>query len=113
MSRLDDIAAVTKDKVSDMIAHYRRQFKRAAGDNVFIRSYKTDEAYAASQDYSGFPAKWHRMCCARVNEAVPGVVITYGEVANTAAVPHKPEGHEEISQHLFSEVKNRNDIKAG
>ena len=86
VSKLDDIAAYTRDTVTDMIAQYRRKSKRTPGEDVFIRSYKTDEAYAATPGYSGYPAKWHRMCCARVNEAVPGLVITYDQE------PDDPQG---------------------
>lgn len=80
VSRLDDVAAHTKEVVSDMIARYRRAAKRNPGEDLFIQTYKTDEGYAASSEWMGYPAKWHRMCCARVCEAVPGVILTYDDV---------------------------------
>jgi hypothetical protein len=80
VARLDDVSAHTKDVVSDMISTYRRAVKRNPGEDVFIQTYKTDEAFALSDDWPGYPAKWHRMCCARVMDAVPGVVLTYSKV---------------------------------
>lgn len=80
VTRLDEIAAATKDIVSDMIAHYRRASKRNPDENIFIRTYRTDDDYAASSEYLGYPAKWHRMCCARVCEAVQGLGVTYRDL---------------------------------
>jgi hypothetical protein len=83
VARLDDVGAHTSDVVRDMIATYRRAVKRSPGTDVFIQTYKTDEAFAVSPDWPGYPAKWHRMCCARVMDAVPGVVLTYSQVDDT------------------------------
>lgn len=79
VARLDDVAAHTREVVSKMIAQYRREAKRNPEGNVIIRTYKSDEAYSAESDWSGYPAKWHRMCCARVCEAVPGVILVYAD----------------------------------
>lgn len=80
VARLDDVAAHTKEVVSDLIAKYRRAIKRSPGEDVFIQTYKTDEAFAESPDWPGYPAKWHRMCCARVVDAVPGLIMTYSHI---------------------------------
>ena len=80
VARLDEVAAYTKDVVSEMIAHYRRLSKRNRDDDLFIRTYRTDEDYAEADDYQGFPAKWHRMCCARTCEAVQGLGVSYQDV---------------------------------
>lgn len=80
VARLDEIAAHTKEVVSDLIAKYRRAVKRSPGEDVFIQTYKTDEAFAESDDWPGYPAKWHRMCCARVADAVPGLIMTYDHI---------------------------------
>ena len=80
VSRLDEIAAFTKDFVSDMIAQYRRRTKLNRDEYLFIRTYRTDEDYAEASDFQGFPAKWHRMCCARVCEAVQGLGVTYRDL---------------------------------
>lgn len=92
VARLDEVAAHTKDVVSDMIATYRRAVKRNPGEDVFIQTYKSDEAFAVSPDYPGYPAKWHRMCCARVMEAVPGVILTYSPVEDDSAVEFSEAG---------------------
>lgn len=86
VSKLDDVNAHTKDVVSDLIAKYRRAVKRSPGEDVFIQTYKSDEAFAVSPDWPGYPAKWHRMCCARVMDAVPGVILTYDELEDDVAV---------------------------
>ena len=85
VSKLDEVAAETKYVVTNMTAQYRRMVKRAPGQDVFLRTYKTDEAYEESIDYKGYPAKWHRMCCARVSEAVSGLVITYQDMDQAEA----------------------------
>lgn len=77
VARLDEISAASKETVSSLIAMYRRQIKREPDTDVLLYTYKQDEDYAQSPDYTGYPAKWHRMCCARVCEAVPGLVIAY------------------------------------
>jgi len=92
VSKLDEVLADTKDVVTNMIAQYRRATKRTPGEDVFLRTYKTDESFEESPDYrlgvagrAGYPAKWHRMCCARVCEAVSGLVITYQDMEQFGA----------------------------
>lgn len=87
VARLDEIAAQTKDHVSELIAKYRRLSKKHPDDDLFIRSWRTDEDYEASAEYRGFPAKWHRMVCARVCEAVQGLGVTYREVPEVQGEP--------------------------
>ena len=84
VARLDEIAAQTKEYVTDLVAKYRRLLKKRPEDDVFIHSYRTDEDYEASSEYRGFPAKWHRMVCARVCEAVQGLGVTYRELPDDA-----------------------------
>lgn len=107
VARLDEIAVEAKDTVTSLIAQYRREIKRTPGSDVFIYTYKTDEAYAESEEYTGYPAKWHRMCCARVCEAVPGLVIAYEHVP--AHVPHQSA----YGDSLFSEAKQKPVAQAG
>lgn len=100
VSRLDEIATEAKRTTTDLVAQYRRKMRRAGADeDVFITTYKTDEAYAELPDWPGYPAKWHRMVCARVCEAVEGLIIAY---ADTEAVgPREPS----FADALFSEGK--------
>jgi len=79
VARLDEVAAHTRDFVTELIARYRRETKRAPDTDVLIHTYKADEDYAAADDWPGYPARWHRMCCARVCEAVPGLIIAYAD----------------------------------
>lgn len=80
VARLDEIAAVTKDEVTDLIAKNRRLSKKFPDKDLFIRTYRVDEDYEGSGDYKGYPSKWHRMVCARVCEAVQGLGVTYREM---------------------------------
>ena len=74
VARLDEIAAEASELVSDLIAKYRRMVKAAAdGEPVTLTTYRTAKDYD-----SEYPARWHRMVCARVCQAVPGLVIVYG-----------------------------------
>ena len=83
VARLDEVAVAAKEEVTEMTARYRREAKRNPGMDILVRTYKADEDYAATAGWPGFPAKWHRMCCARVCEAVPGLVLTYRDTEET------------------------------
>jgi len=74
VAALDEISGETDELVSELIAKYRRQVK-ASEDTVTFGTFRTDKE-AASAD-SKYPARWHRMVCARVTQAVPGLVIFY------------------------------------
>ena len=78
VSKLDEISAETKDEVTRLIAVYRRKVK-ASDETVKLVTYRTDEKYSAAG--GTYPSRWHRMICARVAEAVPGLVLVYEEVA--------------------------------
>lgn len=78
VSLLDEVAVDTKTLVNDLTAKYRRLVK-SSGDTagVFLRTYRTDEIYAAHDPDSVYPSRWHRMVAARVCEAVPGLIMSY------------------------------------
>src|ERR1700757_1244731 len=70
---LDDVYEETKSLVDRMSADYRRRVKASDGDVVILYTYRTDEEFLAEGGY--YPAKWHRLLCARVAAAVPGLVL--------------------------------------
>lgn len=74
VSKLDEIDAETKQEVTRLIAIYRREVK-SGREIVTLRTYRKDEEY--SHAGGKYPAKWHRMMCARVVEAVPRLVLVY------------------------------------
>jgi hypothetical protein len=74
VSTLDDIYEETKDEVQRLTAEYRRKVK-ASGDNVTIRTYRSDKEYWAAG--GKYPSRWHRMVCGRLLGAVPGLVLVY------------------------------------
>lgn len=105
VARLDEIAAITKDRVTQMIAKYRRLAKKYPDEDLFIRTYRTDDDYAAAEGYIGFPAKWHRMCCARVCEAVQGLGVTYRDLDDPYAQVVDTSVRPAVSATLFSGPK--------
>jgi hypothetical protein len=74
VAALDEISAETSELVSDLIAKYRRMVKSSPDEPVTIETYRTDRDFDST-----YPARWHRMACARVVQAVPGLVIVYKE----------------------------------
>ena len=73
---LDDLYEDTKNQVDVWSSEYRRKVKAAEG-TVTLKTYRTDETYKAAGGQ--YPAKWHRMCAARVAAAVPGLILTHEE----------------------------------
>lgn len=82
-SEVDDLYEEAATLVARMSKKYRQLVKDHDGDDVEIQTYRTDDEYWRATNQPGVgkdrkPARWHRMICARVAEAVPGLVVTYG-----------------------------------
>lgn len=74
---LDSASAAADDLVGRLSAEYRRKVKAAGGANVSAPTYRTDAVYAAAGGHYG--SMWHRMCLARVAQAVPGLVLVWSD----------------------------------
>ena len=72
VTAIDEMSGEANELVSELIAKYRRQVKATPDEPVTVTTYRTDKDYE-----SKYPARWHRMVCARVCQAVPGLVIVY------------------------------------
>lgn len=89
---MDDLLEASNTIVRRLVQEYRRLVKENDGDGVELLTFRKDEEYwlNIARDQSGvgdkrFPARWHRMLCARVAAAVPGLIVDYWEPAGQAA----------------------------
>lgn len=80
-AQVDDLYEEAATIVSRLVGKYRALVKANDGNDVEILTYRTDEDYWAVIGDAKFPARWHRMLCARVAEQVPGLVVVYGSEA--------------------------------
>lgn len=72
---IDEVYADAKETVERMVAVHRRKVKAAGDEPVILYTYRTDRDY---EDAGGkYPSRWHRHVCARVADAVPGVVLMH------------------------------------
>lgn len=80
-AEIGDLYEEAHEQVEKWIAITKKLIEASDGD-VELHTYRTDEDYWRASDQPGvgkmrLPASYHRMICARVADAVPGVVVTY------------------------------------
>lgn len=97
MTLLDEVYADAKETVERMVAMYRRKVKAAGDEPVILYTYRTDRDY---EDAGGkYPSRWHRHVCARVADAVPGLIIMH-------VVPETPATGLNVGERLQGVVTN-------
>lgn len=103
VSLLDDAYADAKEMVERMVAVYRRKVKSAGDEPVILYTYRTDRDY---EEAGGkYPSRWHRHVCARVADAVPGVILMH-------VVPETPATGLNVGERLTGVVTNITDFGA-
>lgn len=94
VSKLDEMYAEAKDSVERQTAVYRRRMK-ATDSDVVLKTYRTDAQYEAA-GYDGangkYPSQWHRMICARIADAVPGIIVVHHDTP-----PKGPDSKDELA----------------
>ena len=103
MTLLDDVYADTKETVERMVAVYRRKVKASGDEPVILYTYRTDVEYEKAG--GKYPSRWHRHVCARVADAVPGVVLMH-------AVPETPATGLNVGERLEGVVTNTTEFGA-
>jgi ribosome-binding protein aMBF1 (putative translation factor) len=74
---VDDLYEETADQVRRLTEKYRDKVNK--GEQVTLTTYRTDTEYQRALKHARFQARWHRMVAQRVADALPGLVLVYGE----------------------------------